>query len=493
MDKLDQFFKEKFQKREFEFQDAYWQEAEKMIQQDKRNKRMLWWWRLSGLFLLILLMVVGIWWFSGPTIAEKNLVLLPHTELERESTTNGDGSNLEIESKKVDEKGEGGENVTSKSILEADNRERGQEVEKEEDVARNFIPEEKGSGLGKEGNGRVEEGEKVEKVEGVEEGEKVEVVEEGEERGRDQEIEKEEDLAGNLIPGLEGEKEKEDRSKSLQGDVEIDESKPEVKLDSPLRQVERFESDQNNKQKYFAPFSFLSFNLKPINSEHSLILKVGDPLVLKHLDQYKAASKFGMSFDFRAPFYPYSGGENVLLIGWSTGLNLNYKLAGHLRLETALRFRKRRGAFNKVDETSVFYYGFGRSESTFNLIPNSLYYLEVPLGISRSFGYHQLEIGAVSAYLMGVRGNLKNVLNPELPQELITESKGWLEEDGFKKWHWDVYLEYGFQYNRKIRYTIGLNYTPGKIIDQQFNPGQDFILKESRPLFIDLGVSYKLF
>ena len=121
-----------------------------------------------------------------------------------------------------------------------------------------------------------------------------------------------------------------------------------------------------------------------------------------------------------------------------------------------------------------------------------MYFLELPLGISRSFGKHKVETGLTTSYLLGVNGTLKNITNPEEPQTVIQEASGWIEEDGFKKWHWDVYLEYGFKITPKIQVLIDLGYTPGSILDKPVIPGQK-VLKESRPLFIDFGLRYKLF
>ena len=55
MNKLDKLFKDKLQDRSFEFNDSYWEAAERLIEQEEsRKKRGGLWWKL-GLFLLVLI------------------------------------------------------------------------------------------------------------------------------------------------------------------------------------------------------------------------------------------------------------------------------------------------------------------------------------------------------------------------------------------------------------------------------------------------------
>jgi len=55
MSQLDNFFKDKLNDRNFEFKDAYWEDAERLIEaqeEDDRRRRFGWWWKI-GLFLLV--------------------------------------------------------------------------------------------------------------------------------------------------------------------------------------------------------------------------------------------------------------------------------------------------------------------------------------------------------------------------------------------------------------------------------------------------------
>ena len=65
MNPLDRFFKNKLQNREFEFQDAYWQQAEQMIIADQAGRR----WKKGFWFLgalLLLTFTAFIFWPGNP-------------------------------------------------------------------------------------------------------------------------------------------------------------------------------------------------------------------------------------------------------------------------------------------------------------------------------------------------------------------------------------------------------------------------------------------
>ncbi len=93
MSELDKLFKDKLENRAFEFKDAYWEEAERMIEQDEdRRRRGGLWWKL-GLFLL-LFTVVGYFAINGTNSAalskasEKSpLYTVPETVANTESKT----------------------------------------------------------------------------------------------------------------------------------------------------------------------------------------------------------------------------------------------------------------------------------------------------------------------------------------------------------------------------------------------------------------------
>lgn len=56
MDNLDKFIREKFQEREFEFNEAHWEQAKQMIEDQEQGKRrgFVWWWWIPLLFIGII-------------------------------------------------------------------------------------------------------------------------------------------------------------------------------------------------------------------------------------------------------------------------------------------------------------------------------------------------------------------------------------------------------------------------------------------------------
>lgn len=436
MDKLDQFFKDKFQGREFEFQDAYWQEAEKLIQQDKRKKRLLWWRWTFGLLMLALLIISGGIWFTSNNNAPQPKQRTP-TEIlntaekikpfETLNAFESDSTGFLHDNAVIPKKEQ-----LSKAQKEAKETARTQSKSYEQAQNKTNTP--------KSNHDALPDWLQTPKV-----------VKDGENGDGPEPIR--EIVADNIL------------------------------ADQLLRPSEEV---------LMTNFSFLPLRWHPIEANMSEAPDAGNPLWLEELE-LKRASRMEFGVQFKAMFYPNTRGDNKDFIGMVGGVDLAYKLGKKLKLETALRIRQRTGTFSKVDETEVLFFSFGRSETKFELLPSELYFLEVPLGLSRSFGFHQIETGLTTAYLLGAKGALQNTLNPELSQNLIKEDKGWVDENSFKKWHWDLYIGYQWRYNNKISLLLDFNFTPGSILDKSFNPTQEVVLKESGLVFIDLGIRYKLF
>ena len=58
-------------------------------------------------------------------------------------------------------------------------------------------------------------------------------------------------------------------------------------------------------------------------------------------------------------------------------------------------------------------YGFGLTENAFELMANSLHYVDVNAGATYALGRHQLHAGAGATYLFGARGQLEQAQKPE--------------------------------------------------------------------------------
>lgn len=463
MDKLDQFFKKKLENREFDFQESYWQEAEKLIEQDRRKKRFAWWWRLSGLVLLLLLVTAGLWWYlstdrggeqTGQSVEGRDSIAYLQEKRDRADSLDYDGEGSGLGNSAINETVSEGraEKITD-----------GQPMDIGELTKSEVQPDNKN-----------EEQEQFQKVTS----------------GRaERRLERPGEIpAGEVINKEEVGLQKEDKKKLLDT-METAHDKKAIAEEITGEKT----AGGRVAQRTWGQIGFLPVALGPIGYEPAELVQPGQPGWVEEATLRTAPSRWAIGLHFNAAFYPYANADAERLIGFAGGVNFEYKLSWRYNLEAALRVRQRTGTFEKVAETSVLYYGFGRSEATFNLLPSSLYYLELPLGVSRAFGVHHLEAGVVTSHLLGVQGGLKNVLNPEAAQGAITEDDGWIDPDGFKKWHWNVYLQYGLHYHRNMAVTLGVYYTLGGLLDAQFDAVPDPVLLESRPVFIDIGIQYKLF
>ena len=74
MDKLDRLFREKLQKREFEFKESYWEQAQAMIEEQEQSRwpRMLWNLSRWSFLLLLSIFLIGdtFYWLQANTVAE---------------------------------------------------------------------------------------------------------------------------------------------------------------------------------------------------------------------------------------------------------------------------------------------------------------------------------------------------------------------------------------------------------------------------------------
>ena len=85
MSNLDQFFKDKFQNREFEFKEEYWQQAQDLIQRDRQHRRRRRWY--FGLFALLLAGGLGYWIFQNQSPQKSLDQALVHPQSHAQSPT----------------------------------------------------------------------------------------------------------------------------------------------------------------------------------------------------------------------------------------------------------------------------------------------------------------------------------------------------------------------------------------------------------------------
>ena len=205
----------------------------------------------------------------------------------------------------------------------------------------------------------------------------------------------------------------------------------------------------------------------------------------------KRPKKFFAGLTAGATHYISSGN----FTGGMAGLTFKYKLKSQLSLNADLVYHYRPGDYTPTSVVSNVNYGFGRSGEVRELQANNLHYLELPIYAQYQINKHHLEAGVAPSYLLGAKGEINQYMdldNPTLaaPQP-VTLSEGWLEDESFKQWNANLML--GYQYGLTDRFTLGLraNYTLGGITN---NIKLDNINSVKQPkLYFNLSAKWFMF
>jgi hypothetical protein len=183
-----------------------------------------------------------------------------------------------------------------------------------------------------------------------------------------------------------------------------------------------------------APLSEFRFPVRPKDSRHSLGLSLGGTLIR----------------NFR---------RDGFNLGPVVGLTYEYSLSSRLRLSSGLLLRNRAGLNSSLGFVSSTY-SFGREDVTVALQPLSLQQLELPLQLSARLAQrHYLSLGGNVAYLLGVRSRISTSASSQLGTTLLSEENAWGYRQLYTDWELSLSLAYRVYLGRGL--NLWLEYQHG--------------------------------
>ncbi len=289
-------------------------------------------------------------------------------------------------------------------------------------------------------------------------------------------------------------------------------SSPSTTNDSPLQNQNRVEIGTTNKAAN--PADELA---KPSETSEAVVLSLFDPLTSSalaalpepagaeeegmpevELDPHVPESKWALGLTLVGEAYPAQANEQRL-IGGGGGLSLRYRWLTQWSVQSDFLYEWRGGQFGNAGTVAERRYNFGLEEKVFELRPESLHYLNIPIYLQFKNGRQYLEAGLSMSYLIGARGELREntFLQPwerssnatmETKVETRVAESGWLDDSAFRTWRMGVLLGYRYELGKKWNLSLQAQYRlPSLVVDPE-NPKA--ILRESGPLQFRLGLSF---
>jgi hypothetical protein len=206
--------------------------------------------------------------------------------------------------------------------------------------------------------------------------------------------------------------------------------------------------------------------------------------------------------------YPYSNSSNVQFsdfpdinpnvtaqhsTGFKIGASVDYHFNNRWAIGTELLYYKQTGTFQSVKSSRQTQYRFGAEFTTFELVPESLHYLEIPLLAKRKWNKHALEFGLSTNLLLSVKSNIGTYQYANMEQPTLdATSSSFSYDDGFAKRHFRGLLGYQYQVINRLQLGVRMNYILGNgILDKEYTAPFRFIILESRPINFDLKMTYR--
>ncbi len=197
-------------------------------------------------------------------------------------------------------------------------------------------------------------------------------------------------------------------------------------------------------------------------------------------------------------------GENLkdIFSNNSIGLFVDRKIGQRLFLVSGLRLKNVSGKIPVARQTFEKVYSFGSTTENVMLLPNSLQYLQIPLGIKLDLKAHFISTGFNFDILLSGRGGISQFYDASLVDsqesayypEFEKPQNSWVQTVGFKKLVPLVFLGYAYELSDNLRFELGLNYRLQDLSSTQNVPSTYIGNVEStdpNKLGISLGVAYK--
>jgi len=188
-------------------------------------------------------------------------------------------------------------------------------------------------------------------------------------------------------------------------------------------------------------------------------------------------------------------------VGYNGGVFFGYRLNRNLSLEAELFYAVLRNRYNAVDETSLTTYSFGREDSDFNITPEEIHSIELPLLLNYSFGSiagkdfktadrflrHHLNFGASASFVNGIKGNLSQRIDNN---EIVDPVSGWLNSDYYNKVNYNLLFGYDYALTKDIRIGVRAKYQLNDLYNNEVIQLQS---AEPDHLYFELQTKFSIF
>ncbi len=187
--------------------------------------------------------------------------------------------------------------------------------------------------------------------------------------------------------------------------------------------------------------------------------------------------RFGLVADAYAPISQRTqfGGGVVVSRAFNT----------HWRAETGLQYQFLQGSLPNTKNASQVQYSFGKSINLYELKPNQIHRLMLPVSLQYTHGAHMIEFGGAAHYLAGVRGNLTSADSMG-----TINQRGWVPTDGLRKLNVGLFTGYRYRVAPGLVVGVRVHYLPNSLWHK------DYVFESGyTPTFVDkwsgnLGVYY---
>jgi hypothetical protein len=187
-----------------------------------------------------------------------------------------------------------------------------------------------------------------------------------------------------------------------------------------------------------------------------------------------------------------AGGKSI--IGFQAGVAVSANVKNGWFVASGLQYQRRTGTFEASKLTETRNYRFGLELASEQLRPSSLHYLQLPVKIGWQKRHHLLEGGFSLNYLAGIRGakgSIERTGDVPPKKEFVPSQKGWIAEDGYKKWHVTATAGYCYRVSRQLSFGLSANYVIRGILTKNYlPPAGNYLLKEDNRFFLSAGAVY---
>lgn len=453
---LDKYFKENLDHRQFEMKDAYWEQAQKLLEEDekKRRRRIIGWW--SGGIFAVLFLMIGAYYFKPYGKSKQQI----SQELNRNIVDTKNNSGESNKAGNIQEKLES--EMGEKTSLKAD-----AEIVVREDIFKNV------------------ESKNIKKEKQKIDSKKIKASAQDEIVLSENKLIPSREVNDKLIIEFKEEL-------SIQADLnEI--NKSEIIVENEPVEVEEIETEK--------PSELAEIDVpEKIDGLVIFVENKKEEAGLETLQTGKD-NEGKMSFGFTAGqfFQATPRSTEQAAVMFQAGAVVKYDLQKEkgIYLLSGLNYQRRTGTFvqSKIAETRN--YRFGLELETNMLRPTSAHILSLPILLGKEKKRHAIEAGVSVDNLLGVqgeRGSFDRIPDSDPPMRgFVPAESGWIKEDGFKKWTSTAQLNYRFRVNTQWSFGLSANYTFGGIL-RETNPNLlvdgVFVLKEDDAFLVGLKAMY---